>query len=1059
MQQKVSSSGGRERFGLALAALFLLLGTSTPAFAERRYVEGQWELPEAVGVHRAVVPNRWFVRSGHQVPLVFRVDPADAERFAQAPVLFDVDRRLEPRAEPVPASWADGRPAQFFWIRSDAPGRYPVRVTIGDPAAGFQVVHEIEVEVLGGDDELPAEPKAWGAETVGEPSPGPLLEDGTKAIVQPDAPLNYAHVYGYVATYDYPTENRRYMLRGIELQLWESGGFSPIKIVHASDSTGEGNCGIDFQDYIVTSTNTLYLASGSNTGFFDFGNVFVGASKSLFIVQVFRYYASSTGTDSTGTLKLTVTNWDDSDDTVTRTWSLGTVSSGDERYLGLYTTALSAGNGTVVDEASHVLFDVAKEYRYFRDCTGTVNASLIARIMPSASGAPSCDGPYFYVRWWDNGYLQWPYTDSIRHEYAHSVHFNMRGGSYPPWNAGNSNHGNCSNTESADALTEGFARWIPALVHRVHPPTGETDRYDWTSSSFTNMSGNYDYCTAPTPDDRHEWAFGRGMWQGWVNAGSTNAYANCTTDSIRTRDPDFVANTYSGIITDCAYDSDLWAGFANNSIDYDTTPPPNPSPINGPTGWTNDNTPTWTWSTPTDDQAGVDGYGLTLASAGSLPSAVKDLEEVTSYTPAALADANSWVLSLRSRDNSGNWNGSYTASVAVGIDTVAPGAVSNLVSTSHTVGVWSTDPNLDLSWTAATDSRSGLDGYGLFLSSSAPSIPGATKDIESVTTTTQVLTASSLARYFNIRSKDNAGNWDDGYVAAGPFYFDDVDPGAVTNLTSTSHTPSVWSTDPTIDFTWTAAPDIHSGVDGYGLFWTTSATIPGASKDIEQVTGYTQSAASSASGHYFNIRAVDHAGNWQPTFVSAGPYYVDAIAPGPVTGLTSSTHPEGGCTTDLANFQATWTAATDAHSGLLGYSYLYSFGSPATPNATIDLGSGITAISSNPGFSSSPRYFNIHARDGAGNWSTVASWGPFTNDQTPTEVTPLTSLESAPEGVRLSWSAGWSSYRIERSTDPAFGAYSVFASASSPWLDASPPVAEVVFYRLKGVNACGVAGP
>ena len=41
----------------------------------------------------------------------------------------------------------------------------------------------------------------------------------------------------------------------------------------------------------------------------------------------------------------------------------------------------------------------------------------------------------------------------------------------------------------------------------------------------------------------------------------------------------------------------------------------------------------------------------------------------------------------------------------------------------------------------------------------------------------------------------------------GPYWIDATDPGAVSGLTSTSHAVGAPSNDPTVDLSWTAAPD------------------------------------------------------------------------------------------------------------------------------------------------------------------------------------------------------------------------------------------------------------
>ena len=66
------------------------------------------------------------------------------------------------------------------------------------------------------------------------------------------------------------------------------------------------------------------------------------------------------------------------------------------------------------------------------------------------------------------------------------------------------------------------------------------------------------------------------------------------------------------------------------------------------------------------------------------------------------------------------------------------------------------------------------------------------------------------------------------------FVFDIAPPSPPTTLASTSHTPSAWSNDPTIDVAWSGASD-PSGIGGYSVVWDTSpSTLP--DQTIDTVT-------------------------------------------------------------------------------------------------------------------------------------------------------------------------------------------------------------------------------
>ncbi|TAJ18247.1 MAG: hypothetical protein EPO68_08195 [Planctomycetota bacterium] len=216
--------------------------------------------------------------------------------------------------------------------------------------------------------------------------------------------------------------------------------------------------------------------------------------------------------------------------------------------------------------------------------------------------------------------------------------------------------------------------------------------------------------------------------------------------------------------------------------------------------WSNDPTITYTWTPATDGISGVDGYGIVLASLGSLPSATKDIEAVSSYSETIAASTTSRYLSLRTVDNSGNWNGSYTSTGPYKIDLTDPGNVSVLQSPGHPTIFWNNDASVQFTWNAATDAHSGIDGYGHSVSVNGPSMPGATKDIEGVTSATVTLPSSEDPYYFNIRALDNAGNWSTTFMSIGPYYTDTAAPTSLTvgmanTTTSTSLNLAVVASD------------------------------------------------------------------------------------------------------------------------------------------------------------------------------------------------------------------------------------------------------------------------
>jgi hypothetical protein len=112
----------------------------------------------------------------------------------------------------------------------------------------------------------------------------------------------------------------------------------------------------------------------------------------------------------------------------------------------------------------------------------------------------------------------------------------------------------------------------------------------------------------------------------------------------------------------------------------------------------------------------------------------------------------------------------------------------------------------------------------------------------------------------------------------------DVDPPfLVTNLTSPSHHWTRFgaqSPDATVDFTWTLPNDDFSGVVGYSFSISEDVV-----EDVDAILDIFGAVTSFSSAplppgqYYFNIRAVDRAGNWNVSTVHYGPFHIKLASP------------------------------------------------------------------------------------------------------------------------------------------------------------------------------------
>jgi len=212
-------------------------------------------------------------------------------------------------------------------------------------------------------------------------------------------------------------------------------------------------------------------------------------------------------------------------------------------------------------------------------------------------------------------------------------------------------------------------------------------------------------------------------------------------------------------------------------------------------------------------------------------------------------------------------------------------------------------------------------------------------------------------------------------TSTGAFTFDNIPPSDPTNVQSTGHTIGTWSANNIIDVIWTDSTDAGSGLDDYSILWDNSAaSIPDAVKDIEEgVQAATSAALADGNNHYFHIRSVDNVGNWQST-VHLGPFFIDTTPPTDPSNVQSTSH-NAGWWSDDNTIDVTWTDATDAGSGLDGYSVLWDTSAATVPDTVKNIEEGVQATTSPVLTDDYSHYFHIRSVDNLGNWQSTIHVG------------------------------------------------------------------------------------
>lgn len=332
---------------------------------------------------------------------------------------------------------------------------------------------------------------------------------------------------------------------------------------------------------------------------------------------------------------------------------------------------------------------------------------------------------------------------------------------------------------------------------------------------------------------------------------------------------------------------------------------------------------------------------------------------------------------------------------------------------------YNTDQRID--WTLS-DGQSGVWGY----SRQWDGDPGGSSPQSTGSSGSVYLSGAGEGQHrIYVRGWDNRGN--SGLNSAGEFWYDVSAPGNPTGITSASHSLRTWSSDNTIDASWSGASDSASGVYGYSVEWSPSpGTVPDTSVDTTGSSA-TSPALGDGNNWYVHVRARDGAGNWNSDAVHLGPFYLDRTGPGGSIVIA------GGASYVSSRSVSLALAASDSSSGLsqMQFSNTGSSWSTwenyATSRAwTLSAGDGLKAV-------------YVRYRDNAGNVSTPYSDNIILDTTGPTGSIAVaggaTYVRSNNVGLSLSASdSGSGVWQMQFSNDgSSWSAWESYA-ASKAWM-------------------------
>ena len=316
------------------------------------------------------------------------------------------------------------------------------------------------------------------------------------------------------------------------------------------------------------------------------------------------------------------------------------------------------------------------------------------------------------------------------------------------------------------------------------------------------------------------------------------------------------------------------------SGDGDGTPPTVPNPLTPGDGqWFRTTAVGFTWGPSTDDGSGVRDYRVLISGPVNRDYYTGN----TFYNPTGLVEG-AYTWRLRARDWVGNVS-AYTADRAFAID-LTPPTDPTLSSPSHTVGVPSNNPGVQIQATGAADPisggvSSGIGGFEVAWDQSPTWLPSQVANRGAGWTGETFGATSDGSWWVHVATRDVAGNWT-ATVHFGPFQIDTELPSVVSvtvdrnpvyegglsqRVTVTFHEAMDPGTPPTIGFTAGAFASQGDGAWSSGdTVWTETFWHNGAEEEVTGVAVTVENAR-------------DRAENVQVPYTSAPLFDIDTRKP------------------------------------------------------------------------------------------------------------------------------------------------------------------------------------
>ncbi len=454
----------------------------------------------------------------------------------------------------------------------------------------------------------------------------------------------------------------------------------------------------------------------------------------------------------------------------------------------------------------------------------------------------------------------------------------------------------------------------------------------------------------------------------------------------------------------------------------DDTPPPAPTDLAATAAGPDQIDLTWTAAV--DPESGVDSYNIYRDGglAGSTAA--------TSFSDTGLDPSTLYSYEVSAVNGEGLEGPKSTPAEATTDppppDDTPPPAPTDLAATAASA------TRIDLTWTAAVDSESGVDSYNIYRDGAPAGSTAATSFSDTG------LDPSTLYSY-EVSAVNGEGlegpTSDPASATTDPPPPDDTPPPAPTDLAATAAGPDQ------IDLTWTAAVDPESGVDSYNIY------RDGGQVGSTSTTSFSDTSLDPSTLYSYEVSAVNGEGlegpKSDPASATTDPDDTPPPAPSSLVATPMS----------ASRINLSWIAAVDPESGVARYN-VYRDGAL--------VGSTSSTFFSDTGLNPATKYsYRVSAVNGDGlegprSGEASATTEAETDGTPPPTPSDLTASAVSTSQINLTWTAvddsesGVTGYNVYR--DGEF----VSATANTTFADTELEPGTTYGYRVSAVNGAGL---